>query len=63
MVLGALPEIVPGDDLAGMLAAVAMDAGLEPGDVVSLTVGSVASREGRRWGCCARHRGSFSDGA
>lgn len=46
-VLGALPEIVPGDDLPGMLAAVALDAGVRPGDVVAIAHKPVSKAEGR----------------
>ncbi|MDA3005775.1 MAG: coenzyme F420-0:L-glutamate ligase [Actinomycetota bacterium] len=47
MVLGQLPEVVPGDDIAGMLAAAAMDAGLEPGDVLAVAHKVVSKAEGR----------------
>ncbi len=46
-VLGALPEIQPGDDLPAMLAAVAVDAGLAPGDVVAIAHKPVSKAEGR----------------
>ncbi|MBU6363382.1 MAG: coenzyme F420-0:L-glutamate ligase [Acidobacteria bacterium] len=47
MVLGALPEVVPGDDLPGMLAAAALDAGLLPGDVLAVAHKVVSKAEGR----------------
>ncbi len=46
-VLGALPEIQPGDDLPAMLAAVAADAGVQPGDVVAIAHKPVSKAEGR----------------
>ncbi len=46
-VLGALPEVVPGDDIAGMLAAAARDAGLAPGDVLAVAHKVVSKAEGR----------------
>ena len=46
-VLGALPEIQPGDDLSAMLAAVAADAGVQPGDVVAIAHKPVSKAEGR----------------
>ena len=46
-VLGALPEVVPGDDIAGMLTAVAVDAGLAPGDVLAVAHKVVSKAEGR----------------
>ena len=46
-VLGALPEVVPGDDIAGMLAAVAVQAGLAAGDVLAVAHKVVSKAEGR----------------
>ncbi len=47
VVLRALPEIVPGDDLPGMLSAAAVDAGLAPGDVLAVAHKVVSKAEGR----------------
>ncbi len=47
MVLPALPEVVPGDDIAGMLTAAATEAGLEPGDVLAVAHKVVSKAEGR----------------
>jgi len=45
--LSALPEIAPGDDLAGMLAARAVDEGMRPGDVLMVAHKVVSKAEGR----------------
>ena len=47
VVLGSLPEVRPGDDIAGMLAGVALDAGLQPGDVLAVAHKVVSKAEGR----------------
>lgn len=47
VVLGALPEVMPGDDIAGMLAGAALDAGIEPGDVLAVAHKVVSKAEGR----------------
>jgi len=47
VVLGALPEVVAGDDLPGMLAAAAVDVGLAPGDVLAVAHKVVSKAEGR----------------
>lgn len=46
-VLGALPEVQPGDDIAGMLTGAATEAGLEPGDVLAVAHKVVSKAEGR----------------
>lgn len=46
-VLGALPEVQPGDDIARMLADAAMAAGLAPGDVLAVAHKVVSKAEGR----------------
>jgi len=45
--LSALPEVVPGDDLAGMLAGRAADEGMAPGDVLMVAHKVVSKAEGR----------------
>lgn len=45
--MSALPEVVPGDDLAGMLAARAADEGMVPGDVLMVAHKVVSKAEGR----------------
>jgi coenzyme F420-0:L-glutamate ligase / coenzyme F420-1:gamma-L-glutamate ligase len=45
--LSALPEIVPGDDLAGMLAARAAGEGVVPGDILMVAHKVVSKAEGR----------------
>jgi coenzyme F420-0:L-glutamate ligase/coenzyme F420-1:gamma-L-glutamate ligase len=47
VVLGGLPEVKPHDDIARMLANVALDAGLEPGDVLAVAHKVVSKAEGR----------------
>ncbi len=47
VVLGALPEVVPGDDLPAMLTAAAVDVGLAPGDVLAVAHKVVSKAEGR----------------
>ena len=46
-VLDAIPEVVPGDDIAGMLTAVAQDAGIAPGDILAVAHKVVSKAEGR----------------
>jgi coenzyme F420-0:L-glutamate ligase/coenzyme F420-1:gamma-L-glutamate ligase len=46
-VLGHLPEIVPGHDIAGMLADAALQAGVRPGDVLAVAHKVVSKAEGR----------------
>jgi len=46
-VLGHLPEVVPGDDIAGMLAGAARQAGVRPGDVLAVAHKVVSKAEGR----------------
>jgi coenzyme F420-0:L-glutamate ligase / coenzyme F420-1:gamma-L-glutamate ligase len=46
-VLGTLPEVVPGDDIAGMLTGVAREAGVAPGDVLAVAHKVVSKAEGR----------------
>ncbi|MGB1377521.1 MAG: coenzyme F420-0:L-glutamate ligase, partial [Miltoncostaeaceae bacterium] len=46
-VLGHLPEVVPGDDIAGMLAAAALREGVRPGDVLAVAHKVVSKAEGR----------------
>ncbi len=46
-VMGALPEIRPGDDLAAMLVGIAGDAGVAPGDIVAIAHKPVSKAEGR----------------
>lgn len=45
--LSALPEIVPGDDLAGMIAERASDEGVVPGDILMVAHKVVSKAEGR----------------
>ena len=45
--LSALPEVVPGDDLAGMLAARAGAEGVVPGDILIVAHKVVSKAEGR----------------
>lgn len=45
--LGVLPEIAPGDDLAGMLAARSRSEGVVPGDVLIVAHKVVSKSEGR----------------
>lgn len=45
--LSALPEIAPGDDLAGMLAERASDEGVIPGDILIVAHKVVSKSEGR----------------
>ncbi|MFM8828606.1 MAG: coenzyme F420-0:L-glutamate ligase [Actinomycetota bacterium] len=47
VVLGALPEVAPGDDLPGMLTDAAVQAGLAPGDVLAVAHKVVSKAEGR----------------
>jgi coenzyme F420-0:L-glutamate ligase / coenzyme F420-1:gamma-L-glutamate ligase len=46
-VLGALPEVHPGDDIAVMLTDAAVAAGLIPGDVIAVAHKVVSKAEGR----------------
>lgn len=45
--LAGIPEVRPGDDLAGMILAAAQDAPLQPGDVLVVTQKVVSKAEGR----------------
>ena len=45
--LTGLPEVRPGDDLAGVLAGAARDGGLDEGDVLVVTQKVVSKAEGR----------------
>jgi coenzyme F420-0:L-glutamate ligase/coenzyme F420-1:gamma-L-glutamate ligase len=45
--LSALPEVVPGDDLAGMLAERAAAEGMTPGDILMVAHKVVSKSEGR----------------
>ncbi len=47
VVLGVLPEVMPGDDIAMMLASLALDAGVLPGDVLVVAQKVVSKAEGR----------------
>ena len=47
IVLPALPEVVPGDDIAGMLLQASLGAGLAPGDVLAVAHKVVSKAEGR----------------
>ncbi len=46
-VLGAMPEVAPGDDIALMLTEVAVAGGLQPGDVLAVAHKVVSKAEGR----------------
>lgn len=58
IVLGALPEVAPGDDIAAMLTCVAGDAGVVPGDIVAVAHKVVSKAEGR-----VRHLADVTPGA
>lgn len=45
--LAGLPEVAPGDDLAGLLAARAREQGMRPGDVLCVAHKVVSKAEGR----------------
>lgn len=45
--IAGLPEIAPGDDLAAMIAATAVPAGVQPGDILAVTSKIVSKAEGR----------------
>ncbi len=46
-VLGELPEVRPGDDIAIMLTGLAREAGIEPGDILVVAHKVVSKAEGR----------------